>query len=46
LSFKDICNKTRSDFISWKLFATGGNLEVVWLSHDIRKGSICGDHSF
>ena len=46
LNFQNIYKKTQSDFMSWKLFATNGNLEVVWLSHNVSKGSICGDHSF
>ena len=46
LNFNNNLNKINSDFISWKLFANEGNLEVVWLSLNKQKGSICGDHSF
>lgn len=46
LNFKNKLNKINSNFISWKLFANEGNLEVVWISLNKQKGSICGDHSF
>ena len=46
INLKNFTHKIRSDFLSWKLFAKDGNLEVVWLSLNKKDGSICGDHSF
>ena len=46
LNLKNFSNKIKTEFISWKLFAKDGNTEVIWLSLNKKKGSICGDHSF
>ena len=45
LKFKNLKQKIKSDYFSWKLNCKKTNLNIYWISFD-SKGSICGDHAF
>jgi hypothetical protein len=46
IKIKNIYKKIKSDFFSWKLYSNEGNLDIIWLSYNLKTKAICGDHCF
>ena len=45
IKLNNLNQKLKSNYFSWNLSSTNGDLEVLWVAFS-KDGAICGDHSY
>ena len=45
VKFDNLDEKLKSNYFSWNLRTSNGDLEVLWVAFS-ENGAICGDHSY
>ena len=45
IKLNNLNQKLKSNYFSWNLSSTNGDLEVLWVAFS-KNGAICGDHSY